>query len=93
MVRRFRKMLNRTAAASRGGADFRKRYDDIERARVEMLQRLARLDGKAHSHPAFKRASTLLNQSFRKAKLAQRGAVLAAAEWTIDLLETLTFFV
>ena len=43
--------------------------------------------------PRFKRASTLLNQSFRKAKLAQRTAVLAAAEWTIDLLETLTFFV
>lgn len=92
MVRRFKKMLNRPASASRG-TGFRKRYDDIEQARVEMLQRLANLDAKAHAHPAFRRASTLLNRSFRKAKLAQRGAVLAAAEWTIDLLETLTFFV
>lgn len=93
MVRRFKKMLNRSASASSGGAGFRKRYDDIEQARVELLQRLARLDAKAHAHPTFKRASTLLNRSFRKAKLAQRAAVLAAAEWTIDLLETLTFFV
>ena len=58
-----------------------------------MLQRLASLDAKARAHLAFKHASTLLNQSFRKAKLAQRAAVLSAAEWTIDLLETLTVFV
>jgi hypothetical protein len=30
---------------------------------------------------------------FRKAKLAQQAAVLSAAEWTIDLLETLKGFV
>ena len=93
MVRRIRKMLNRPAAASPGRSNFRERYDDVERARIEMLQRLEGLDAKARTHPAFKRASTLLNQSFRKAKLARRTAVLAAAEWTIDLLETLTFFV
>jgi hypothetical protein len=93
MVRRLRKLLNKRAAASPGGASFRKRYDDVERARGDMLQRLAKLDAKAQTHPAFKRASTLLNQSFRKASLAQRTAVLIAAEWTIDLLETLTMFV
>ena len=90
MVHRIKKMLKMRAAASPGGQGFRKRYDAIERRRVEMLQRLAALDAKARAHPAFQRASTLLNQSFRKASLAQRAAVLAAAEWTIDLLETLT---
>jgi hypothetical protein len=93
MVRRLKKVLNTRTAALPGSSNFRKRYDEVERARVEMLQRLAGLDAKAHAHPAFKRASSLLNQSFRKAKLAQRAAVLSAAEWTIDLLETMTMFV
>ena len=93
MVRRHKKLLKKRAAASFGGTTFRKRYDDIERARVEMLRRLEKLDAKAKGHPSYKRALTLLNQRFRKAKLAQRAAVLSAAEWTIDLLETLTFFV
>ena len=93
MVRRIKKMLKMRAAPSSGGQSFRKRYDDSERRRVEILQRLANLDVKARAHPAFQRASTLLNQSFRKASLAQRAAVLSAAEWTIDLLETLTIIV
>jgi hypothetical protein len=93
MVRRLKKMLRSRVAASPDGSSFRKRYDDVERARIEMLQRLEKLDPKAQAHPAYKRSLTLLNQSFRKAKLAQRIAVLSAAEWTIDLLETLTFFV
>jgi hypothetical protein len=92
MVRRIKNMLSKRAAAS-PESSFRKRYDDVERVRLEMLQRLEKLDPKARAHPAFKRALILLNQSFRKAKLAQRGAVLSAAQWTIDLLETLTFFV
>ena len=92
MVRRLKKLLNR-GASSQGSSSFRERYDEVERARVEMLQRLAGLDVKARAHPAFKRASTLLNQSFRKATLAQRVAVLSAAEWMIDLLETLTMIV
>jgi hypothetical protein len=86
-------LLNKRAAASPGGAGFRKRCDDVEGERTAMLERLAKLDAKAQAHPAFKRASTLLNQSFRKASLAQRTAVLVAAEWPIDLLETLTMFV
>ena len=90
MVRRIRKLLGRQAIAHRGGQSFRKRYDNIERARVEMLRRLANIDDRARAHPSFKRASILLNQSFRKASLSQRPAILAAAEWTIDLLESLT---
>ena len=94
MVRRVRTLRNKRAAASPGGASFRQRYDDVERARIEMLQRLAKLDAKsAQAHAAFKRASSLLNQRFRKASLAQRAAMLSAAEWTIDLLETLTTMV
>jgi hypothetical protein len=91
MVRRLKKILKKRAAQA--APSFRKRYDDTERARAQMLERLASLDAKARAHPAFKRASTLLNQSFRKASLAQRGAVLSAAEWMIDLLETLTMIV
>ena len=90
MVRRLKKAFSRGTAALSSGTGFRKRYDDVELARVAMLQRLAALDAKARAHPGFKRAMTLLNQSFRKASFAQRAAVLAAAEWMIDLLETLS---
>ena len=93
MVRRFKKMLGKRAATAPDTASFRQRYDDVELARVAMLERLAKLTPRTRAHPGFKRASTLLNQSFRKAKLAQRTAVLSAAEWTIDLLEALTFIV
>ena len=75
MVRRIRKMPNRHAAALPGPSNFRKRYDDVERARIERLQRLAGLDARARAHPSFKHASTLLNQSFHKAKLAQRTGI------------------
>jgi hypothetical protein len=92
MVRRVKKALGKGSAALLGNTHFRKRYDDVELARVAMLQRLDALDAKARAHPGFKRAATLLNQTFRKASFAQRMAVLAAAEWLIDLLETLSTF-
>jgi hypothetical protein len=90
MIRRLKKALSRSTAALSGGASFRQRYDDVELARVAMLQRLAALDAKGRAHPGFKRATTLLNQRFRRASLTQRVAVLSAAEWMINLLETLT---
>ena len=90
MVRRLKKALGKGTAALSSGTSFRKRYDDVEFARVAMLRRLDALDAKARAHPSYKRATTLLNQSFRKASFAQRAAVLAAAEWMINLLETLT---
>ncbi len=90
MVRRLKKALSKGTAALSSSTSFRKRYDDVELARVAMLQRLGALDAKSRAHPGFKRAMTLLNQSFRKASFAQRAAVLAAAEWMIDLLETLS---
>jgi len=51
-----------------------------------------RLNERARAHPAYRRVSTLLNQTFRKASVAQRLATLQAAEWLIDVLENLTPF-
>lgn len=69
---------------------FRQRYDELEARRAELVARLRTLGGKAESHPSHKRALKLLNDTFRKSKLAQRLAVLQAAAWLIDLLEKLT---
>jgi hypothetical protein len=41
----------------------------------------------AQRHPVYKRAETLLNDTFRKEKVAQRPAVLRSAAWLISLLE------
>ena len=69
---------------------FRQRYDDLEARRAELVARLRALGEKAERHPSYKRALKLLNDTFRKSKLAQRLAVLQAAAWLIDLLEKLT---
>lgn len=71
-------------------ATFRQRYDLAEARRLEVLSRLAALDDKSKTHPSYKRALTLLNDTFRKAKVAQRAAILQAAEWLVDVLELLT---
>lgn len=68
---------------------FRQRYDDLELKRTELVERLRTLGG-AQQHPGYKRALKLLNDTFRKAKLAQRLAILQAAAWLIDILEKLT---
>jgi hypothetical protein len=54
------------------------------------VARLRRLGGTAQIHPGYKRVLKLLNDTFRKSKLAQRLAVLQAAAWLIDLLERIT---
>ena len=69
---------------------FRRRYDELEARRDVLVVRLRRLGGTAQDHPSYKRALTLLNDTFRKSKLAQRLAVLQAAAWLIDLLEQVT---
>ena len=69
--------------------DFRQRYDEVESRRAELIARLQGLGQGAHSHPGYKRALKLLNETFRKSKLAQRLAVLQAASWLIDILERL----
>lgn len=68
-------------------ASFRQRYDAVEAHRDQLIQRLRRLGEPAQAHPGHRRALTLLNDTFRKSKLAQRLAVLQAAAWLIDVLE------
>jgi hypothetical protein len=75
------------SSATRG--DFRTRYDAVEARREKLIARLRSLGGKAQAHPGYKRALTLLNETFRREKLAQRLAVLESAAWLIDILERL----
>jgi len=74
-------------------APFRERYTELEARRAELVARLAALDQSARSHPGYKRALTLLNNTFRKEKLSQRLAVLQAAAWLIAILEKLATLV
>lgn len=69
---------------------FRRRYDQLEAKRVELLERLAKLGDAGPQHSGFASALKLLNVQFRRAKLAQRAAVLQSAAWLIDLLEHIT---
>lgn len=68
-------------------ATFRARYDDLEKRRDELIARLTLLAQNAAPHPAFGRARTLLNTTFRKASLVQRAAVLEAADWLITMID------
>ena len=77
---------------TRHATTFKQRYDEAERRRAVIMQRLAGLNERARAHPAYRRVSTLLNQTFRKVSVAQRLATLQAAEWLIDVLENLTPF-
>ena len=69
---------------------FRKRYDELEMRRAELSTRLHLLGEATQSHPGYKRALKLLNDIYRKEKLAGRLAVLHAAAWLIDILEKLS---
>ena len=55
--------------------------------RAALVARLTSLGEAGQRHPGYRRAIKLLNDTFRKAKLAQRLAVLQAAAWLIDVLE------
>ena len=70
--------------------DFRQRYNDVEARREALIARLHTLGEAGQAHPGYKRALTLLNETFRKSKLTQRLAVLQAAAWLIDIIEKLT---
>jgi hypothetical protein len=71
-------------------AGFRDRYDEIEANRAALVARLTALSEIGQRHPGYRRALKLLNDTFRKAKLAQRLAILQAAAWLIDVLEQVT---
>jgi hypothetical protein len=81
---------SRAKATPQARPDFRQRYDNVETRRDELIARLRTLGGTAQTHPGYKRALKLLNDTFRKSKLAQRLAVLQAASWLIDVLEQVT---
>jgi len=77
-------------ASSSPRKSFRQRYNEIEARRSELVARVSKLSESARSHPAYKRSLRLLNDTFRKGRLAQRIAILEAAAWLIDVLEKLT---
>ena len=72
---------------------FRQRFENLEAKREALLARLSVMRDDAKQHPGHRRALTLLNASFRRASVAQRVAVLQAAEWLIQVLERMTFMV
>ena len=69
---------------------FRARYDALEQRRTELLVRLEGLGERARQNPGYARARTLLNATFRKAKLVQRAAILEAADWLINIVDRTT---
>jgi predicted metal-dependent HD superfamily phosphohydrolase len=86
-------MPNRSSPSkplSRKRKTFRQQYDELEARRAELCARLRQLSESAQRHPGYKGALKLLNNIYRKQKLAQRLAVLQAAAWLIDVLEKLT---
>ncbi len=85
-----RKRSLRPAGAGSAGApgrNFRQRYEDLELSRAALLARLDRHMKVVRTHPSAKRALKLLNDTFRSASVAQRVAILQAAEWLINLIE------
>lgn len=82
----------RTASAAKSPSPrsgFRKRYDAVEARRAALVARLTKLGEAGQRHPGYGHAFTLLNATFRRAKLAQRLAVLQSAAWLISVLEQL----
>jgi hypothetical protein len=69
---------------------FRQRYDELEARRTELSVQLHLLGEAAQRHPGYKRALKLLNDIYRKEKLAQRLAVLQSAAWLIDIWKSLS---
>jgi hypothetical protein len=75
------------AAGPAPKAGFRRRYDAMERRRLDLVARLNALGERGPTHPTVGKAMTLLTRCLRKAKPVQRAAVLQAAEWMINLIE------
>jgi hypothetical protein len=53
-------------------------------------RRLEGLGERARTNGGYGRARTLLNTTFRKAKLVQRAAILEAADWLIAIIDRST---
>ncbi|MBV9955817.1 MAG: hypothetical protein JOZ70_11255 [Pseudolabrys sp.] len=82
-------MIERVKKKSVSGGNFRKRFNDLDARREKLLARVKALSATTVHHPGHKRALVLLNQTFRRAGLAQRAAILEAAAFLIDVLESL----
>ena len=90
MVRKMGRLPAYGSTKPQRQTTFKQRYDAAELRRAAIMQRLAGMNETARAHPAYRRVSTLLNQTFRKASVAQRLATLQAAEWLLEVLENLT---
>jgi hypothetical protein len=66
---------------------FRQRHHEIEKRRADLIARLMALKEPTRSHPGYRRALRLLNNTFSKASLRQRPAILKAAIWLINITE------
>jgi hypothetical protein len=66
---------------------FRQRHHEQEKRRAELIARLLALKEPTRSHPGYRRALRLLNNTFGKASLRQRPAVLNAATGLINIIE------
>ena len=66
---------------------FGERKVALETQRAELSAHLHLFGEAAQRHPVYKHAEKLLNETFRKEKLAHRAAVLKSAAWLISLLE------
>jgi hypothetical protein len=88
-------MRNRRTAAPRANAprvpraNFRERYDTMETHRTSLMARHTALGEIARRHPSYKAALRLLNDTFRRTRLAKRLAVLQAAAFLIEVQEKL----
>jgi hypothetical protein len=76
-----RPLVSRAKPSQASRKNFRQRYDDLEAQRADGVARLHRLSESSKQHPGYKRALKLLNEIYRREKLAQRLAVLHAASW------------
>ena len=81
-----RRLIARVAR-SRQGLSFREYYDALEAQRAELVARLHSCGEATQRHPGYKHALKLLNNTYRKERLAGRLAVLKSATWLINILE------
>jgi hypothetical protein len=69
---------------------FNQRHHEIEKGRAGLIARLSALKEPSRKHPSYKRALSLLNNTFGESSLAQRPGVLKAATWLINIVKRQT---
>jgi hypothetical protein len=93
MRRRRTRLIWRTKAPKPAFNTFEHRYAAMETRRIALATRLGAQGEDAKQCPAYKMALTLLNETFRKERLAQRAGILQSAAWLLDVLEKMTMAV